>query len=148
MGDLAARVHAGIGPAGTLHQSFLARERLDRRGQRTLHREATGLDLPAGKRRAVIFDGEFVARHPQPTLAPALTGVPRRNSSEAIGCLPARCTCVSRMAPSPQAMVRRSSSAVPDFPLPSPLVERSALMRALPISNQAPGNGDSPRMWL
>ena len=49
-------------------------------------------------------------------VAPALTGVPRRNSSAVIGCLPARCTCVSRTAPSPQAMVRLSSSTVPGVP--------------------------------
>ncbi len=38
MGDLAARVHAGIGAAGALHQCFLARQRLDRRRQRALAR--------------------------------------------------------------------------------------------------------------
>ena len=66
----------------------------------------------------------------------------------AIGCLPARCTWTSRIAPSPQAMVRQSSSTLPGTPRPSALVERSALMRTPPSSNQAPGNGDRPRIWL
>ena len=63
MRHLPARVHAGIGAAGALHQGFLAGEGLDRRGEHALHGDAVGLDLPAGKGRAVIFDGELVARH-------------------------------------------------------------------------------------
>ncbi len=82
------------------------------------------------------------------TRAPAFTGVPRRNSSACIGCLPARCTWPSRTAPSPQAMVRRLSSTEPGAPAPSPLVERSAFTRTPSSSNQAPGNGDRPRIWL
>ena len=117
MRHLRARVHAGIGAAGALHQGFLARQRFDRRGQDALHGEPVGLDLPAGKRRAVIFDDELVAGHDQATRAPALTGVPRRNSSACIGCRPARCTCMSRTAPSPQAIVNLSSSTVPGAPL-------------------------------
>ena len=56
MRHLAERMHAGIGAAGALHRDRLAAEGLDRRGQRALHRSAVGLDLPAGERRAVIFD--------------------------------------------------------------------------------------------
>ena len=71
MRDLAARMHAGIGAAGALHQRLLARQRLDRRGERALHGELIGLDLPAAERRAVIFDGELVAGHiRQSTAAP------------------------------------------------------------------------------
>ena len=63
MGDLAARVHAGIGAAGALHQRLSPLKRLDRRRQHALHGRLVGLDLPAGEGRAVIFDGELVARH-------------------------------------------------------------------------------------
>src|SRR5205809_423557 len=52
--------------------------------------------------------------------------------------------------PPPQATVSSSSSTVPGTPTPSPLVVRSALTRtpSPAISNQAPGAGDKPRMWL
>src|ERR1051325_1584900 len=105
-------MHAGIGAAGALQQHLLAAEGFDGDGQRALHGFLVGLDLPAGKRRAIILNGELVARH-YATFAPALTGVPRRKSSALIGCLPARWTCVKRTAPVPQAMVSLSSHAVP-----------------------------------
>jgi len=63
MRHLAARVHAGVGAPCPLHQSFLSRQRFDGRRQNALHGDAVGLDLPAGKRRAVIFYGELVAGH-------------------------------------------------------------------------------------
>ena len=63
MRHLAARVHAGIGAAGALHQHLFAGQRLDRRRQFALHGHLIGLDLPAAERRAVIFDGQLVARH-------------------------------------------------------------------------------------
>src|SRR5689334_3563571 len=104
MSDLRTRMHTGIGTTGALQQHLFATEGFDGGGQCALHGFLVGLDLPAGKRRAVIFDSELVARH-YATLAPAVTGVPRRNSCALIGCLPARCTCVRRTAPVPQAMV-------------------------------------------
>ncbi len=63
MGNLAARVHPGIGAACPLYQRFFARKRLDRSGEDALHGLAVGLDLPAGKGGAVIFDGQLVAGH-------------------------------------------------------------------------------------
>ena len=63
MRHLPARVHAGIGAAGALHQHTLAGERRHGERQHALHGELVGLRLPAAKRRAVIFDDEFVARH-------------------------------------------------------------------------------------
>ena len=63
MSHLAARVHAGIGAAGALHQGLFARQRLDRRRQDALHGRPVGLDLPAGEGGAVIFDGQLVAGH-------------------------------------------------------------------------------------
>ena len=63
MRNLAERVDAGVGAAGALHGGFLAAERLDRLGQRALHRRRVVLPLPAGERRAVVFDGDLVARH-------------------------------------------------------------------------------------
>ena len=58
-----------------------------------------------------------------------------------------------RTAPSRQATVRSSSITAPGIPEPSPLVERRTFTRSVGLpsacghSNQAPGNGDSPRMW-
>ena len=63
MRDLAERVDAGVGAAGALHHDLLAGERLDRRHDRALHRRRIVLVLPAGERRAVVFDEDFVARH-------------------------------------------------------------------------------------
>src|SRR5262245_17499949 len=81
--------------------------------------------------------------------APAAIGVPRRNSSAFIACRPARCNSRMRTAPSPQATVSLSSSTVPGGPSPSALVVRSTFTRmSPPISNQAPGAGDKPRIWL
>ena len=63
MRHLAARVHAGIGASGALHQRALAGKGCHRGGKHALHSRLRGLDLPAGKRRAVVFDGQLVARH-------------------------------------------------------------------------------------
>src|SRR6266481_4113980 len=56
-------MHAGVGAPGPMHTNILAANRLHRRLQRALHGQGIVLDLPAGKRRAVIFDGELVAGH-------------------------------------------------------------------------------------
>ena len=56
MGDLSPRMDAGIGTAGALYQRFIAGERFDRGGEQALHGELVGLDLPAGKWPAVIFN--------------------------------------------------------------------------------------------
>ena len=66
MRDLRQRMHAGVGAAGAMNTNLLAADRLDRVFQRALHRGAIVLDLPAAERRAVIFDGEFVAGHIDP----------------------------------------------------------------------------------
>src|SRR5882724_8928149 len=63
MRDLTERMHAGIGTALAMNANLLATDRLDRRLQRTLHRGAIVLNLPAAERRAVIFDEEFVTGH-------------------------------------------------------------------------------------
>src|SRR5581483_10104786 len=63
MGDLGTRMNTGVGPASALHQRLLARHRFDRRRKQALHGRLAGLDLPASKRPAVIFDGEPVAGH-------------------------------------------------------------------------------------
>ncbi len=98
MRDLPERMHAGIGAAGAVHANLLAADRLDRGLQRALHRGAVVLDLPARERRAVIFDDELVAGH-QASRIGGLSGVPRKNSSAFIGCLPARCSSRMRIAP-------------------------------------------------
>ena len=150
MRDLAERMHAGVGAPGTGNNDALAGEGRDRVGEHALHRNAVVLRLPADKRRAVIFDGEFVAWHLDchSTRVPGAIGVPRKNSSAGIGCRPARCNSRSLTAPSPHATVSWSSSTRPGVPSPSPLAVRKTLMRPAPASsNQAPGNGDSPRQW-
>ena len=63
MRHLCARVHTGVRTPGPLHQHPVARKSFNRRGQDTLHRELISLYLPAAERRAVIFDGQFIAGH-------------------------------------------------------------------------------------
>ena len=86
-------------------RTVLAADRLHRGFQRALHGGAIVLDLPAGERRAVIFDDELVAGH-QLSRAGGFSGVPRKNSAAFIGALPARCSSRIRIAPSPQAIAR------------------------------------------
>jgi hypothetical protein len=112
MGNLAKRVNTRIGPPGTADGDSLPTKAPDRRLDRLLDRRMIILALPAGIAGAVILDIEAVARH-QPITVPCGTGVPRRNSSAASGLPPAFCKVRSRMAPSPQAIVSPSSSAVP-----------------------------------
>src|SRR3984885_13750251 len=147
MRDLAERMHAGVRSSGTVDTNVLAADRPDRGFQRALHRGAVVLDLPTRERPAVIFDCQLVAGH-QVSRAGGLTGVPRKNSSAFIGCLPARCNSRIRNAPRWQAIVRWSSSTTPGPPEPPAISQRRILTRwAAPssgISHQAPGNGDSP----
>ncbi len=63
MGDLSARMYAGVRPAGARDRHAFARKALNRGFQRRLHRGAVVLPLPAGERPAVIFDCQAVARH-------------------------------------------------------------------------------------
>src|SRR5476651_982526 len=150
MRHLTQRMHARVGAAGALHRELLARKCQNRRDNVPLHGRAIILDLPADERRVVIFDRDLVAWHSTPQLSTALPGtvVPRKNSSTFIGCLPARCNCKMRTAPSRHAIVRWRSSTVPGAPSPSALVVSKSLTRpAPPISHHAPGNGDNPRMW-
>src|SRR3979409_2306098 len=105
MRDLPQRVHAGVGAPRAVNANIFARARLDRGFQRALYRWAIVLDLPAAERRAVIFDGEFVAGH-QDKRAGGFRGGPRRNSAAFIGALPARCSSRIRNAPCWQATVR------------------------------------------
>src|SRR5258708_38005208 len=115
-------MHAGVGAAGAVNANLLAADRLDRSLQRALHRGAIVLDLPAAERGAVIFDDEFVAGH-QASRAGGLSGVPRKKTAAFIAALPARCSSIIRMAPSPQAIVRRTSRTAPG---PPQAVSRSA----------------------
>src|SRR5579863_2755172 len=147
MRDLPERMDAGVGAARSMHAYLFATDRLDRGLQRALHRGTILLELPAAERRAVIFDRQLVAGH-QTSRTGGFNGVPRRNSSAVIGCLPARCNSSTRNAPCAQAIVRRSSSTVPGSPAPLVISQRRILTRwARPssgISHHAPGNGDSP----
>jgi hypothetical protein len=56
VGDLAKRMHAGIGAAGAAGNVLLAGERLDRLSQAPLHRDAVLLHLPPDEGHTVIFD--------------------------------------------------------------------------------------------
>jgi hypothetical protein len=56
-------MHAGIGAARAVDANLLAADCLHRVLKRALHGRSVVLDLPTGKRRAVIFDDEFVAGH-------------------------------------------------------------------------------------
>ena len=112
MRDLRQRMHAGIGAARAMDANLFAADRLHRGFHRALHGRCVVLDLPAGERRAVIFDDEFVAGH-QPSRAGGFSGVPRKKSAAFIGALPARCGSRMRIAPLPQAIVRPSSSTSP-----------------------------------
>src|ERR1700722_7350021 len=69
MGDLAERVYAGISASGAGNHSTLAGKGGYSVGKNALHRNAVVLHLPADERRAVIFDGELVARHRRFTAA-------------------------------------------------------------------------------
>src|ERR1700682_6204125 len=151
MRHLCQRMHAGVGAPSAMNANLLAADRLDRGFQRALYGGAVVLDLPAAKRRAVIFDGEFVAGHFDPIWASSsakaddpvfrdvsvqsqcrgvldtppsrgmtmlcgvrcyvsraggFSGVPRKNSSAFIGCLPERCSSRIRIAPCLQATAR------------------------------------------
>src|SRR5262245_56166349 len=131
MRHLAEGVHTGVGAARALDLYTLAAECLDRRRERALHGGAVRLDLPSGKRGAVIFEQELVARHDaQCSVAPDATWVPRRKSSAFMACLPARCSSTIRTAPAPHAIARRSSSTAPGKPVPSPPVVRRIRARA------------------
>src|ERR1700687_398393 len=154
MRDLAQSVHAGVGPSGGADYNPLGGEGRNRIGEDGLHLDAVVLRLPANKKRAVIFDRELIARHRRVALNTQCKvlargiDVPRRNSSTRIGWRPERCNSRSRIAPSPQAMVKSSSSTRPGSPVPLPFVVRRTLIRpVLGYSNQAPGNGESPRQW-
>ena len=152
-GDLAGRMHAGIGAAGALDAQVLAAKGGDRLLDRLLHGTAIGLPLPADIGRAVILDrGACSVASADDRMPRRQRRAPCRNSSAGIGALPARCTSRRRTAPSPQAMVRPSSSTRPGRAAAlAPGVERSTLTRCGPwpqsASNQAPGKGERPRIW-
>src|SRR5690606_16054720 len=111
-----------------------------------------GVDEEEADRRLVsgLFGADDHRAHVSPIPLPSLA--PRRKSSAAIGLPPARCNSRSLTAPSPQAIPNRSSMISPGAPFPSATVERRSFTRSgLPlagISHQAPGTGESPRMWL
>src|SRR5690606_14335865 len=136
-----------IGPARRDHLHLLAAEAAHGVFQRLLHRSAVALPLPAAKRRAVVFEDQLVAGHGVPSRAPTGRRNPRRKASADIGLPPARCTLVSRSAPSPQAMVRRSSSTSPGEPAPAAISPSSTSRRSPSISVQQPGQGLSARSW-
>ena len=63
MGDLRHRMDACIGAASAIDANIFAADCLYGTLQRALHGGGIVLDLPAGERRAVIFDGELVTGH-------------------------------------------------------------------------------------
>src|SRR5690606_35044701 len=139
-----------VSAPGGLGGHRFSRKAQDRLFQRLLHAQPVGLPLPAAERGAVIFDNELETGH-QAVLA-GRGPAPRRKVAASIAPLPSRCTCTSRTAPVPQAMVRPSPSKAPGSPDPPTRAERNALIRSvLPpssSSNQPPGKGDRPRMRL
>ncbi len=90
MGDLAERMHAGIGAASDVGDHPLAAEAEDGALEHFLDGEPVALTLPANEAAPVILDHELVARHP--STVPAGTGRPRRKVSASRGRPPARCT--------------------------------------------------------
>src|SRR6185437_94652 len=116
MGDLAEGMHTRIRTARAGDGDGFAGKLVDRLFERALHRRPVILPLPAGKRSAVIFDGQAIAHHT--SFVPRGSWKPRSKSSAFIGARPARCRRVSFSAPSPHAMVSLSSSTSPGAPLP------------------------------
>ena len=76
-----------------------------------------------------------------------MTGKPRKNPSRSIADRPARWSSNGRSAPTPQAIVSRSSITVPGVPVPLAVSAESSLNRSSPIWNQAPGKGARPCTW-
>src|SRR5882724_6233272 len=128
MRHLPQRMYAGVGAARAVHPHLFAAQGTRRSLQCALHRRGIVLNLPAAKRPAVILDGKLVARH-QLNRTGGCNGVPRKYASAFIGCLPARCNSRTRIAPSPQAIVNRSSSNVPGAPDPPANSQRRILTR-------------------
>ena len=151
MRHLAERMHAGIGAAGALHVRALAAERLDRRRKHTLYGDSGCLDLPTGKRRAVIFDQELVARHARQLLSAAPRRRNRRAAQE-VRCLHDLLAGALQFEDAHRALSARDGQLVvehgPGRACAFALVVRKTLARAPSgSSHQAPGNGDRPRMW-
>ena len=117
MRDHAQRVDPAVGAPGGVHPHCLARYGMGGVLHRLLHGGAVVLALQAVKRPAVKFQGEGVAGHA--SRVPSDTGRPRSKSAVGMAGRPARCTCVGRSAPVPQAIVSLSSMVVPGSPLPS-----------------------------
>jgi len=63
VGDLAQRMHAGVGASRAMDGRALAGHGEKRAFKRLLDRKAVLLPLPADERRAVIFEDELKARH-------------------------------------------------------------------------------------
>jgi len=66
MHDLFDRMHAGVGPACTNHGDRFIRDFRQRLLQRGLYTAPFGLELPAAKAAAVVFDAERDAQMPSP----------------------------------------------------------------------------------
>src|SRR5690349_4217231 len=115
MGNLRQRMDAGIGAARAVHADAITANRLHCRLQRALYRGTVVLVLPAAEGTSVIFDGQLVAGH-QTSRSGGVSGVPFRKAPAFIGGFPARCNSRMRIAPSPQAIVRRSSRRLPGDP--------------------------------
>ena len=64
VGNLAKRMDARIGTAGSVKRGAFTRQFLNGIGQGLLHRGAVVLHLPADERPAIILNGYTVARHP------------------------------------------------------------------------------------
>ena len=63
VGDLAERVHTGIGAAGAANVDAGSGELFDGVDQPALHGWPVRLDLPAEKRRSVVFECQAIAGH-------------------------------------------------------------------------------------
>ena len=123
----ARSVYAGIGAPRAADFGVFAAKSLNRLHDHILHAEMLALRLPAGKRRAVIFDGELVSRQ----VCPAGMEKPRNKSSAVIGCLPARCRIFRRTAPCRRQWSVHCREPCLACRLWSAISLRSTLMRSL-----------------
>ena len=113
MRDLAQRVHAGIGAARAVHRDLLAAEPGDRGFERLpAPRTPFGLALPADEARCRHIRSSACSgarQHRPGRRSESRAGNRRRRVAPGR----AAAAAVGRSAPSPQAIVRRSSSTVP-----------------------------------
>ncbi len=148
---LAAGVDAGVGAAGGVQAHGLAAEGQHRRARsRPGPRAASpGPGSRRRGRRRIRWSADSAASV-QPRAgarSESRAGSPRRPGPPR----PSRWARRRRTAPSPQAISRPSSRATPGSPSASSARDSRALTRTGPRSdgatNQAPGDGERPRIW-